>query len=80
MTGMGNYEVAKYLLTQFFLDHSEWKMILIWQGMNVVRMDQSGTPLQRRISFCDQIHTTGMDIHQCIDARAVLTLGKDMTS
>ena len=53
---MGNYEVAKYLWTHglppeiecvVFLDHNEWKMILIWQGMNVVRMDQSGTPLQR---------------------------------
>lgn len=47
--------------------------------MNVVRLNQSGIPPHRRFSFYDQIHTTGMDIHQCIDARAVLTLGKDMT-
>jgi hypothetical protein len=47
--------------------------------MNVVRLNQSGLPPQKRFSFYDQIHTTGMDIHQCIDARAALTLGKDMT-
>lgn len=88
VTGMSNYDVAKYLLThglpeQFegvvFLDHKDRKMILMRQGMNVVRLNQSGIPPDRRFSFYDQIHTTGMDIHQCIDARAALTLGKDMT-
>lgn len=48
-------------------------------GMHVVRLAQAGIPVHRRFSFYDQIHTTGMDIHQCIDARAVITLGKDMT-
>jgi hypothetical protein len=47
--------------------------------MHVVRLAQAGIPVHRRFSFYDQIHTTGMDIHQCIDARAVITLGKDMT-
>jgi hypothetical protein len=88
VTGMSNFDVAKYLLThglpeQFegvvFLDHKDRKMILMRQGMNVVRLNQSGIPPDRRFSFYDQIHTTGMDIHQCIDARAALTLGKDMT-
>jgi len=88
ITGMSNYDVAKYLLTHglppefdgvVFLDHKDRKMILMRNGMNVVRMNQSGIPPHRRFSFYDQIHTTGMDIHQCIDARAVLTLGKDMT-
>ena len=27
----------------------------------------------------DQVHTTGMDIKQTLDAVAVITLGKDMT-
>lgn len=85
---MSNYDVAKYLLMhglpkQFegvvFLDQKDRKMILMRQGMNVVRLNQSGIPPDRRFSFYDQIHTTGMDIHQAIDARAVLTLGKDMT-
>ena len=47
--------------------------------MHVVRLDQAGIPVHRRFSFYDQIHTTGMDIKQCIDARAAITLGKDMT-
>ena len=47
--------------------------------MHVVRLAQAGVPNHRRFSFYDQIHTTGMDIHQCIDARAAITLGKDMT-
>lgn len=88
VTGMSNYEVAKYLINhgldeQFdgvvFLDHKDRKMILMRHGMNVVRLNQAGIPPHRRFSFYDQIHTTGMDIHQTIDARAVLTLGKDMT-
>lgn len=116
ITGMSNYEVARYLLTHglssefdgvVFLDHRDRKMIvsiswnvldtgfsidlsthyfvmplsfqLLRQGMHVVRLAQAGVPNHRRFSFYDQIHTTGMDIKQCIDARAVITLGKDMT-
>uniref|UniRef100_A0A6V2M4H7 ubiquitinyl hydrolase 1 n=1 Tax=Ditylum brightwellii TaxID=49249 RepID=A0A6V2M4H7_9STRA len=88
ITGMSNYEVAKYLLTHglsdrfdgvVFLDHKDRKMILMRHGMNVVRLNQAGIPTHRRFSFYDQIHTTGMDIHQAIDARAAQTLGKDMT-
>ena len=88
ITGMSNYDVARYLLSNglpkmfegvVFLDNKDRKMILMRQGMNVVRLNQSGIPPNRRFSFYDQIHTTGMDIHQAIDARAVLTLGKDMT-
>jgi hypothetical protein len=88
LPGLSNYEVARYLLTHglpeyfdgvVFLDQKDRKMILMRQGMNVVRLNQSGIPPDRRFSFYDQIHTTGMDIHQSIDARAVLTLGKDMT-
>ena len=88
ITGMSNFEVAKYLLNNglskefdgvVFLDHKDRKMILMRHGMNVVWLNQSGIPPHRRFSFYDQIHTTGMDIHQCIDAKAALTLGKDMT-
>ena len=88
ITGMSNYDVAKYLMTHglstefdgvVFLDHKDRKMILMRHGMNVVRLNQSGIPLHRRFTFYDQIHTTGMDIPQCIDAVAALTLGKDMT-
>jgi hypothetical protein len=88
ITGMSNYEVARYMITHglshdfdgvVFLDHRDRKMVLMRHGMHVVRLAQAGIPVHRRFSFYDQIHTTGMDIHQCIDARAVITLGKDMT-
>lgn len=88
ITGMSNYEVARYMLSHglsndfdgvVFLDHRDRKMVLMRHGMHVVRLDQAGIPVHRRFSFYDQIHTTGMDIKQCIDARAAITLGKDMT-
>jgi hypothetical protein len=34
--------------------------------------------LERRFTFYDQIHTTGMDIKHVVNATAVITLGKDM--
>ena len=88
ITGMSNYDVAKYLITALpkdlfdgvvFLDSADRQMILIRHGMNVVRLNQAGIPARRRFAFYDQIHTTGMDIKHCIDARAAMTLGKDMT-
>lgn len=63
------------LSTLFFVDPAQ----LMRHGMHVVRLAQAGIPVHRRFSFYDQIHTTGMDIHQCIDAKAAITLGKDMT-
>ncbi len=47
--------------------------------MCVVRMEQLGISLERRFTFYDQTHTTGMDIPQHYTARAILTLSKDMT-
>ena len=73
ITGINNFEVAKYMLTHglsedfdgvVFLDHNDRKMILLRHGMHVVRLAQAGVPKHRRFSFYDQIHTTGMDIHQ----------------
>ena len=34
---------------------------------------------RNRFTFYDQVHTTGMDIKQCLNAKALVTLGKDMT-
>merc|ERR1719162_767380 len=62
-----------------FLDHRDRKMILLRHGMHVVRLAQAGVPVHRRFTFYDQVHTTGMDIKQAASARAMLTLGKDMT-
>ena len=88
ITGMSNLDVAKYLIDILpkelfdgvvFLDAADRQMILLRHGMNVVRLKQAGIPARRRFAFYDQIHTTGMDIKHAIDARAAMTLGKDMT-
>tara|TARA_B110000046_G_C12629697_1_gene248162 strand:+ start:71 stop:364 length:294 start_codon:yes stop_codon:yes gene_type:complete len=54
-------------------------MILLRAGMKVVPLKQCAVPWHRRFSFYDQVHTVGMDIKQSASARAILTLGKDMT-
>jgi hypothetical protein len=54
-------------------------MILLRDGMKVVKLSQCGLPSDRRFSFYDQVHTTGMDIPQTLNAMAAVTLGKDMT-
>lgn len=46
----------------------------------MVPITQCDIALERRFAFYDQVHTTGMDIHHTPNARAVLTLGKDILS
>ena len=87
VTGYDNLAVARYLLQRglagfeacVFLDAQDRKMALMRVGMIVIRLDQCGIPLNRRFTFYDQTHTTGMDIKQHFTARAAVTLGKDMT-
>ena len=86
VTGMSNLEVAQYLLENglrgidgvVFLDEEDRKMICVRKGYRVMKVAQSGVPLNRRFAFYDQIHTTGMDIKHRLGAHAALTLGKDM--
>ena len=86
ITGMTNLEVARYLLVKglpmmegvVFLDSEDRKMILVRDGFRVMSLTQSGIPDEKRFSFYDQIHTTGMDIRQPLVCEAVITLGKDM--
>ena len=54
-------------------------MILLRQGFRVLHLSQCNVDLSRRFCFYDQVHTTGMDIKHVVNARAALTLGKDMT-
>eukprot|EP01046_Picozoa_sp_COSAG06_P089548 COSAG06_NODE_35922_length_454_cov_0.498592_1_plen_140_part_01 len=42
-------------------------------------LNRCGFKKERRFVFYDQVHTTGMDIKHTLDARAIVTLGKDMT-
>lgn len=62
-----------------FLDEHDEKMILVKATGRELKLSQCGIAVDKRFAFYDQIHTTGMDIKHAINARAVLTLGKDMT-
>ena len=88
ITGMDNLEVARFLLLHLppalfdgvvYLDRSDRQMILLRDSMRSTSLAQCGMPWHRRFSFYDQVHTTGMDIKQAPNARAVVTIGKDMT-
>ena len=61
-----------------YLDEFDRKMVLMRKGNKVMRLEQCGIPMDRRFTFFDQVHTTGMDIKQVLNATAVCTLGKDM--
>jgi len=86
ITGMTNLEVAQYLLQHglpwcegvVFLDDYDCKMVLVRATGRVLKMAQCGIPPEQRFAFYDQVHTTGMDIHHSLTAKAVLTLSKDM--
>jgi hypothetical protein len=87
VTGYTNYEVAAYLLKVglrgkvgcVFLDDAGDKMILMRGTKNPQLLSQCGVPLDKRFTFYDQTHTTGMDIKQDLQACAAITIGKDMT-
>ena len=86
VTGLTNLQVAQQLLLRglpevdavIFLDSLDRKMALLRVGFKVVELAECGVALERRFTFYDQVHTTGMDIEQLLSAHAVLTLGKDM--
>ena len=61
-----------------YLDELDRQMVLLRKNLKVVTIAESGLAWEERFSFYDQVHTTGMDIKQAIDACAALTLGKDM--
>ena len=87
ITGMDNEEVAHYLLLHLpvwmegvvYLDRQDRQMILLRSSGRSIHLNQCGISPDRRFTFYDQVHTTGMDIKQMPSARAVVTIGKDMT-
>ena len=87
MTGYTNYEVASYLLKVglrgkvgcVFIDNAGDKMILMRGTTTPQLLSQCGVPWDKRFTFYDQVHTTGMDIKQDLQACAAITIGKDMT-
>lgn len=62
-----------------FVDDVGTRVVLLRSGRQVVRLARCGLPPERRFTFYDQLHTTGMDIPQPISGRAMQTLGKDVT-
>lgn len=86
ITGLSNKAVAEYLLKAglenmkgvVYLDESDRQMVLLRKGFKVVKLADSGLAWNERFTFYDQVHTTGMDIKQTVDACAAVTLGKDM--
>ena len=86
ITGMTNLEVASFLLQNglswcegvVFLDDYDRKMVLVRSTGRVLKMAQCGIRAEQRFAFYDQVHTTGMDIQHTLNAKAVLTLSKDM--
>jgi hypothetical protein len=88
ITGFSNLEVAKYLLEKglrnngidgvVYLDELDRKMVLVAATGRSIKIEECGIELNRRFAFYDQIHTTGMDIKHAPNAKALITLGKDM--
>ena len=87
VTGYSNEEVARLLLLYglngmdacVFVDGDDRRMLVDRTSAAPVPLDRSGVRIDKRFTFYDQVHTTGMDIKQALDATAVVTLGKDMT-
>eukprot|EP00466_Bigelowiella_natans_P015194 jgi/Bigna1/85176/estExt_fgenesh1_pg.C_20373 len=87
ITGMTNEQVARFLLKNgllgvdacVYLDESDRKVVVDRTGGRPVPLSRCGVSPERYFTFYDQVHTTGMDIKQALDAKAAVTLGKDMT-
>jgi hypothetical protein len=62
-----------------FLDATDTKMIYVGATDRVLKFAECGLSADKYFAFYDQVHTTGMDIRHVPDAKAALTLGKDMT-
>ena len=86
ITGYSNEQVARYLMNNglphmdgcVYLDENDCKMIYTRGAVKAVPMNECGISKEKRFTFYDQVHTTGMDIKQALSAVALLTLGKDM--
>jgi hypothetical protein len=88
ITGLDNQEVARHLLriglshmeAVVFLDANDKKVVVDRTSAQPVELAKCGVPPEKRFTFFDQVHTTGMDIQQALDAQAAVTLGKGKSS
>lgn len=87
VTGMTNQEVAAYLLEHglegmqgvVYFDDVGRHMVLMRGTSEGIQLDQCGIDPSERFTFFNQTNATGTDCPQVMDARAAVTLGKDMT-
>lgn len=87
ITGFTNREVAEFLLenglAQFdacvYLDGLNHQMIVVRGHPTPMSLYEVSVPVERRFVFYDQIHHTGIDIDHAVNARAAVTMSKDMT-
>jgi hypothetical protein len=90
ITGYTNEQVVRKLLAfptglkhcqvAVFLNNKDEKMVVGRdESVPAYPLSRCGYSKAKRFTFYDQVHTTGMDIKQALDARAAVTLGKDMT-
>eukprot|EP00662_Eupelagonemidae_sp_cell21_P021540 gene21540-42210_t len=88
VTGFTNIQTVRFLLEQglndydgcVFFEEGGKKMMLERAGpWRKLKLDESTIQKHRRFTFYDQVHTTGIDVPQPANARAALTLSKDMT-
>ena len=63
-----------------YLDEGDHKAILL-RGGGTMGLERCGLPKERRFSFFDQVHTTGMDIPQAaIVSRAAVSIATVSTA
>eukprot|EP00466_Bigelowiella_natans_P012371 jgi/Bigna1/86051/estExt_fgenesh1_pg.C_70337 len=85
ITGLSNYNVAEYLLKVgllhvdgvVYFNNDNVKMVL-QRNQVPIPLSRCGLSKKRRFTFYDQVHTTGIDIRQTLDARAAISIGKDL--
>jgi hypothetical protein len=89
VTNMSNIEVARTLLSEglswakgvVFVSQDGRQRILLRGQEDGEGSDLAGSGVgaSQRVTFYDQVHTTGVDVRQALDARAAVTVGKDVT-
>eukprot|EP01038_Epipyxis_sp_PR26KG_P004325 gene4325-6126_t len=90
ITGLTNREIAHELIKRLpnkfqaviYIDNSGTKRVLL-RGEDLSAsaklLSDVRIPENQRFTFYDQVHTTGIDIKQSVDAVCLLTIGKGMT-
>ena len=89
ITGFTNHDVVRFVLHNdvlgisdvgVFLNEKDQQMFVTkTNDLDPKPIKQCGAPLKRRFTLYDQRHTTGTDIKQAANAKALATLAKGVT-